>query len=58
MNHYSRRLMLGALLAQLPLLSARAQINAGDLLNRAGGAQGLLGAGLSQGEIGAGLKMC
>lgn len=57
MNHcHSRRLVLGVLLAQLPLLSARAQINAGDLLNRAGGAQGLLGAGLSQGEIGAGLK--
>lgn len=56
MNHHSRRLVLGALLAQWPLLSARAQINAGELLNRAGGAQGLLGAGLSQGEIGAGLK--
>jgi len=54
MNHHSRRVMLGAILAQIPLLSARAQINAGDLLNRAGG--GLLGAGLSQGEIGAGLK--
>jgi hypothetical protein len=56
MNHYSRRLLLGALLVQLPLVSARAQFNAGDLLNRAGGAQGLLGSGLSQGEIGAGLK--
>ena len=55
-HHHSRRLVLGAILAQLPLLSARAQINAGDLLNRAGGAQSLLGAGLSQGEIGTGLK--
>lgn len=56
MSHHSRRLVLGAILAQFPLLCARAQINAGDLLNRASGAQGLLGAGLSQGEIGAGLK--
>src|ERR1700754_3523796 len=56
MNHHSRRLILGAILAHLPLFSARAQFNAGDLLNRAGGAQGLLGASLSQGEIGAGLK--
>jgi len=56
MSHHSRRLVLGAILAQFPLLCARAQFNAGDLLNRAGGAQGLLGAGLSQGEIGAGLK--
>jgi hypothetical protein len=56
MNHHSRRLVLGAILTHLPLLSARAQIHASDLLNRAGGAQGLLGAGLSQGEIGAGLK--
>ena len=55
-SHYSRRLVLGAILVQLPLLSAKAQINAGDLLKRAGGAQDLLGAGLSQGEIGAGLK--
>ena len=58
MNHHlhSRRLVLGAILAQVPLFPAWAQFNAGDLLNRAGGAQGLLGAGLSQGEIGAGLK--
>ena len=52
---YSRRLLLGTLLAQLPLIAAKAQINPGDLLNRAIGGQGL-GAGLSQGEIGAGLK--
>ncbi len=53
---HSRRLLLGALLANLPLIAARAQINPADLLNRAGGAQSLLGSGLSQGEIGAGLK--
>jgi hypothetical protein len=58
MSDQSRRLVLGAILAQLPLFSVRAfaQINAGDLLNRATGAQGMLGAGLSQGEIGSGLK--
>lgn len=57
MNHHpSRRLMLGAILAQVPLFPAWAQFSAGDLLKSAGGAQGLLGAGLSQGEIGAGLK--
>lgn len=55
-HHHSRRLILGALLAQVPLFPAWAQFNAGDLLKRAGGAQGMLGAGLSQGEIGAGLK--
>jgi hypothetical protein len=55
-NQYSRRLMLGALLAPFFSLEALAQINAGDLLGRVGGAQELLGAGLSQGEIGAGLK--
>lgn len=53
---HSRRLILGAILAQVPLYPAWAQFNAGDLLKRAGGAQGMLGAGLSQGEIGAGLK--